>query len=83
MVCAAVFVDQKPTLSASFHRLKKKVGKGWLNDTRIQCETISFIGDECGFNLSEYLDNDNRSYSLHPILERARLKNNYNDSEAN
>ena len=74
MVRAAVFVDQKPSLSSSFLRLKNKVGKGWLNDTRIQCETISFIGDECGFNLSEYLDNDNRMYLLNPILERARLK---------
>ena len=43
-----------------FVRLQNKVGQGWLNDARLQCETISFIGDACGFNLSEYIDNDNR-----------------------
>ena len=73
-MCVAVEIDQNPSLTASFLRLRNKVGKGWLNDARLQCETISFIGDECGFHLSEYLQHHNRTYELNPILKRARLK---------
>ena len=74
VVRVAVEIDPKPSLTAAFLRLRNKVGKGWLNDARLQCETISFIGDECGYHLSEYLQDDNRTYELNPILERARLK---------
>ena len=62
------------TLAQSFDRLRLNIGKGWLNDVRIQREVIVFIADECGFDLNEYVDPTNSDFALGPILERAREK---------
>ena len=62
------------TLAESFDRIRKNRGKGWFTDIRLQKEVIIFIADECGSDLNEYVDPDNRYFLLNPILERAREK---------
>ena len=62
------------SLAHSFDRLRLNIGKGWLNDVRIQREVIVFIADECGSDLNEYVDPTNSDFALDPILERAREK---------
>ena len=62
------------TLSEIFDRLRLNIGKGWLNDVRIQREVTIFIADECGSDLNEYIDPTNSDFVLGPIYERAREK---------
>ena len=62
------------TLAESFDRIRKNRGKGWFTDIRLQKEVIIFIADECGSDLNEYVDPDNKCFVLNPILERAREK---------
>ena len=63
-----------PTLEESIERIRKNSGKGWMNDVHLQREVIVYIYDECGFNLSEYIDKSNHTFSLKQILEVARHK---------
>ena len=63
-----------PTLEESIERIRKNTGKGWVNNVRVQREVIVYIYDECGFNLSEYIDKSNHTFSLKQILEVARHK---------
>ena len=76
MAAVSPFVrkNQPMLLAESFNRIRQNIGKGWLNDIRIQREVIVYIADECGSNLDEYVDFTNRKYLLSPILESARQK---------
>ena len=67
-------MNAQPTLAEAFERIRQLNGKGNLTDLRIQREALSYIANECGYNLSEYLDGSNRQFDLTEILERARLK---------
>ena len=62
------------TLSEIFDRLRLNIGKGWMNDVRIQREVTIFIADECGSDLNEYVNPTNSDCVLGPIFERARDK---------
>ena len=76
MAAVSPFVhkNQPMSLAESFNRIRQNIGKGWLNDIRIQREVIVYIADECGSNLDEYVDSNNHKYSLNHILESARQK---------
>ena len=67
-------LNAQPTLAEAFERIRQNNGRGNLTDLRIQHEVLSYIENECGYNLSEYLDCSNRQFDLSEILERARLK---------
>ena len=62
------------TLAESLDRLSKNRGRGWFTDIRIQKEVINFIADECGSDITKYVDPKNTLFVLNPILERAREK---------
>ena len=67
--------NNKPSLVESLFKLRKSVGKGNYNDVRIQSEVISYIADECGFDLENFTDpTKHKEFSLKPILERVRVK---------
>ena len=67
-------MNAQPTLAEAFERIRQNNSRGNLTDLRIQREVLSYIANECGYNLSEYLDGSNRQFNLTEILERARLK---------
>ena len=67
---------KKTTLTESFCELCKNVGVGigWVNDVRIQREVISYITNECGFDLMKFVVPKNKDYPIKLILEQARVK---------
>ena len=67
-------IDDVPTpaLEESFRILAESSGKGWVNASRIQREAVSFIGLQCGNDLTSYLDPGNKLYPISNILEQAR-----------
>ena len=71
----ALITNKKPSLVESLLKLRKSVGKGNFNNVRIQSEVISYIVDECGFDLENFIDpTKQKEFSLEPVLERARVK---------
>eukprot|EP00588_Corethron_pennatum_P024899 CAMPEP_0194334858 /NCGR_PEP_ID=MMETSP0171-20130528/67530_1 /TAXON_ID=218684 /ORGANISM="Corethron pennatum, Strain L29A3" /LENGTH=109 /DNA_ID=CAMNT_0039097689 /DNA_START=9 /DNA_END=341 /DNA_ORIENTATION=- len=67
-------LNDKPLLTESLRQLKHSTDIGNLNDSRIQHEVVSYIADECGYDLSKYLDTDHMEYSLETILDKAQNK---------
>ena len=71
---APPITEKKLSLVESFLKLSQSVGHGIINDVRMQCEVVSYIADECGYNLTKYIDSTYTAYPLDPILERACVK---------